>query len=490
MLPTVESLFERLNGSEIRYCHWKSNWILEETLAGKTDIDLLVHRQDAPGFRRILQELGFRPAVEHGGAPFPSVEHHHALDSGGDLVHVHSYYRVMTGGSLAKNYHLPLEEMLLEDVERAGVVSIPSRGAELIVFVLRMSLKHTTLAELVLLKRQWTNVRHEAAWIDTGRAVAEAEALLPVWLPGFDQRLFSAALGALRAPASIGRRIVLGRRVRAELRPYARRGRFSAWLVEARAFAAKAMYRSRGSRKALTPAGGGAVVAFVGPEATGKSTIIAEVEGWLGAHFTVRRVHAGKPPSTLLTVVPNLLLPALRFLLPRHRSTAVTAEKVSRAEEQTRARPFGLLFGVRSVLLAHDRHALLTRAYATSANGEIVLSDRYPSVERMALDGAQLAFGDEPVAGGSVRRWLARAEARFYRDIPPPDLVVYVTAPLEVALERNRTRAKSESESYLLSRHARSSNLRFERVPVHTVETNRPFDEVMSDVRRVIWGAL
>jgi len=131
MLTTVSSLIDRLNDSGVRYCHWKSNWILSETLEGKTDLDLLVHRQDAVSYRQILQDLGFRPAVED-GAPFPSVEHHHALDdASGTLVHVHSYYRVISGGSLVKNYHLPLEEMLLGDATSNGAVRVPSRGAEL-----------------------------------------------------------------------------------------------------------------------------------------------------------------------------------------------------------------------------------------------------------------------------------------------------------------------------------------------------------------------
>lgn len=491
MLATVSTLIDQLNEAGVRYCHWKSNWILEETLAGETDLDLLVHRQDAAPYRRILQDLGCRPAVEDGVAPFPSVEHHHALDdASGALVHVHSYYRVISGGSLAKNYHLPLEEMLLGGVASEGALKVPSRGAELIVFVLRMSLKHATLAELVLVKRDWENVRRESAWLVTEEARTEAETLLPVWLPAFDAKLFTAALDALSAPASVGRRVALGRRVRAELRPYARNGRTRTWLAEMRAFVGKAFHRSRGSTKRLRPVSGGAVIAFVGPEATGKSTLLADAESWLGAHFTVRRVHAGKPPSTFSTVAPNLLLPALRSLFPGQRSTMVTASPISEAEEGATHYRFPLLFGVRAVFLAHDRRALLKRAHASAANGAIVLSDRYPSVERGALDGAQLGHGHAPPPAGAVRRWLASVEARRYRDIQPPDLVLYLTAPLEVALERNRSRGKSEPETYLRSRHARSSSLRFERTQVHVVETDRPLAEVRSEIRRVIWAAL
>jgi thymidylate kinase len=491
VLTIVSALFEQLNGGGIRYCHWKSNWILEKTLEGQTDIDLLVHREDVSSLRAILQDLGFRPAVEMGSAPFPSVEHYHALDEpSGALAHVHVYSRVISGGSLAKNYHLPLEEMLLADVERIGIVNVPSNGAELVVFVLRMCLKHATLPELALVTRDWENVRQEVAWLATDEARAKAAALLPIWLPNVDPGLFETALEALRRPAPLARRVLLGRRVRAQLRPFARQGRLTAWLDEEQRFLAKAIQRGRGSQRRLTPVSGGAVIAFVGGEATGKSTMLEDTERWLGAHFTVQRVHAGKPPSTPLTAIPNVLLPAVRLLLPGQRSTRVSTERASEREQGDAEKPFPLLFGLRSVFLAHDRRSLLARAFASSANGAIVLSDRYPSVEIGSLDGAQLGGSDATRNDGRFRRWLAGVEDRLYRQIPPPDLVIYLTAPLEVTIERNRDRGKYEPEEYVRSRHARSSNLQFDRVRVEMVDTNRSTEESAREIRRLIWGSL
>ena len=78
-----------------------------------------------------------------------------------------------------------------------------------------------------------------------------------------------------------------------------------------------------GSSKKLTPGGGGGVIAFVGSEATGKSTIIDRMHRWLGENFTVRRIHAGKPPATALTYVPYVMLPWLRRVFPEQRSTRV-----------------------------------------------------------------------------------------------------------------------------------------------------------------------
>lgn len=491
MLPKVSVLFERLDASNIRYCHWKSNWILAETLAAETDIDLLVKREDAQAFRGVIEELCFRPAIEVGVPPFPSVEHYLALDEAeGAIVHVHAYYRVISGESLTKNYRLPLEEMLLTNVSRAGAVNVPRKGAELVVFVLRMSLKHATLAELTLLLRGWDDVRREASWLATDEARGEARELLTAWLPALSPDLFDQALEGLLDPAPLWRRIVLGRRVRSQLRQFARRGRLRAWAAGARAFTGRAMYRARGTRKGLTLGEGGTVIAFVGAEATGKSTVLSEMERWLGRYLTVERMHAGKPPGTPLTVVPNLLLPLLRSLLPGQRSTRVAERRHSGPGPSGSTKDFPLLFGIRSVLLAHDRHVLLKRAFASGVNGSVVLCDRYPSADEGAPDGAQLGPPGATASEGRLRRWLIEREARLYRTIVPPDLAIYLTAPLETTLERNRNREKVEPEAYVRARHERSSNLRFEGVPVRRIRTDRPLAEVLAEIRKLLWEAL
>lgn len=123
MLARICDLVEELNRSGIRCCHWKRNGSLCETVSGETDIDLLVHRKDATLFRGILNRQRFRPVRNTGGAPLPSVEHHRAQDSDtGELAHLHAYYRVITGESLAENYRLRIEEMLLENT-RMGAQS-------------------------------------------------------------------------------------------------------------------------------------------------------------------------------------------------------------------------------------------------------------------------------------------------------------------------------------------------------------------------------
>lgn len=498
MLAKIREVFDGFERHSVRYCHWKSNFVLPQTLAGQTDIDLLVDRADAASFRRLMAELKFQPAASVDGKNFPSVEHYYALDeASGVLAHVHVYFRVMTGESLAKNYHLPVEQMLLQNTRELDGLRVPTQAAELVTFTVRMMLKHTALVELLLLARAKTRgqLQEEARWLTRSGPggsdpVAEAVELAGRWLPAVEPVLFASALRSLTHPSPLRRRIALGRRLRRQLRPYARHSAARAWLTGVSTFVGMLSHRLLGSRRDKALASGGAVVAVVGPEASGKSTLLAELSRWLEEDLAVTRIHAGKPPSTLLSALPNLLVPTLRKLVPESRSTRIEADHaVARAGPEPR-RGYPLLFAIRSVLLAYDRRSLLVSAFRQAANGTIVLCDRYPSSGVGAPDGPQLPHLPLAPGGASSRRLLARLEARLYRQIPPPDLVLQLTVPLEVAVLRNETRGKREPEDYVRLRHSLIANLDFGRTPVQRIDTDRPVAETVLEVKRALWNAL
>ena len=229
----------------------------------------------------------------------------------------------------------------------------------------------------------------------------------------------------------------------------------------------------------------GAVIAVVGSEATGKSTIIEAVQRSLEGDRVVRRIHAGKPPATALTFVPHSLLPTLRGLFPGQRFTHV--ERELKAPERTSPATFPTMFGVRAAMLAYERRVLLSKAAASAARGEIVLCDRYPSSRSGAPDSPQLTHLP---ASDPLRRRLAALEARWYRDIPAPDLVVALTAPLDVTLARNASRGKVEPEEHVRFRHSLSSDLEFDGTRVVRLDTDRPLETVLEDVDRAVAAVL
>lgn len=487
MLQVIGELASQLNSEGIRYCHWKSNWALADSVRGDADLDMLVHRDDAARFRVIAERLGFSSVVDSANAPFPAVEHYYALDAdSGGIAHVHAYYKIVTGQSLVKNYRLPVEEMLLKNTRLdAAALQIPDKAAELILFTIRMLVKHTSPLELALLLRQFKKVQVEAEWLLEDLAPETAKDLLAESIPQLSPETFEAGVDALRRPSSLATRVALGFRVRRELRGYARHGAAFILLVEAQKFLDLLFHRLRGSKKGLTPLTGGAVIAFVGSEASGKSTMLEEIGSWLGKNYTLDRVHAGKPPGTLATMLPNMFVPLMRRVAPASRSTVLEAD----LERTDSPSSVSALFALRAVSLAYDRRALLRKAHAHAANGRIVLCDRYPS-RAGQVDGPQLGAVLSESNAAPWIRWLARSEARLYAAIPRPDLVIYLTAPLETTLARNAGRDKTEPEAYVRRRHARSLDMRFEGVPVVRVNTDRSLLETVLAVKQAVWSAL
>jgi thymidylate kinase len=490
MLNIIQRLVDELNAAGLTYCHWKSNMALPASLAGQTDLDLLLRPASADAFEVVMRRLGFRQTDMQSTEPFPEMAHYFGLDEQSDvLVHVHVYYAVITGESLAKNYRLPLEDMLFENLREQDGMRVPTKSAELVIFTLRMMLKHTSLIELALLAREWSKIKQEATWLIERGTVSESLGLVRRWLPTIDPRLFSRCVAALRGRGTTLNRIRLAFRLRARLQMYARQSVFRSALTGMRKFTGMLARRLTGARTGMVLRSGGVVVAFVGPEATGKSTLLGETRRWLGEHFVVEQVHAGKPKSTALSALPNLAVPLLRSLLPRYRSGNVEVEYAATDLSDEAGKRYPLIFGVRSVLLGYDRRALLNRARGRAAKGAIVLCDRYPSDGPGATDSAQLSRLDG-AGRSSVRHLLSRAEKRLYDDIPAPDLVISLSVPLEVAIARNRARGKEEPEDFVRRRHAESALVRFENSPVFSVCTDQPLDQTVSAIKKAIWQVL
>jgi thymidylate kinase len=484
-------LIEALEQEGVLFCHWKSNSALKEALAGQGDLDLLVDRADEAPFESVLARLGFKRATDQIGATPAGVSHFFGLDRPtGELIHLHAYYQVITGESLIKNYRLPIERLLLEDRRRVHGVPVPSADAELIVFVIRAMAKHSSAVEYLLLCRQ-RRAGYEALRAELETLLADGDVgrscdLLGRWLPALDPALFAACVDALRRDAPLPRRAWLARRLRAQLSCYDRLTPLPALLLRTRLVAALALKRARGGGPAKSPAAGGAVIAFVGPEATGKSTLVREVAGWLGGAFEVRSIHLGKPPSTWLTLLPNLAVPLLRRRLPGQRTT-----RIEGAQGDAGAGRVSLLFGLRAVLDAWDRRALATGAHRAARRGRVVLCDRYPSTVVGAMDSPRLRAPPEDGWRGRLLRRLRALERRLYSQIPPPDTVLRLTVPVDVAIERNRERQKKgkETDRYVAERHARRVIPEFSARTVE-LDSDQPLTQTVLAARQLIWDAL
>ena len=289
-------------------------------LAAAEDIDLLIDQRDAALFHTALLENGFKLAQLRFGTAHPGVFHALGLDDAtAELVHVHAYFQIVSGDSLVKSYRFAIERSLLKRTRCLHGVRIPIPEAELVLFALRIALKHTGPIEILMANRDYQKISREVRWLRAAANVESAETLCTAWFPTIDPPLFRQLLDAIETESQVARRIVLGWRVARRLGELRRLnpilGTFSRlWRVLS--LVVKRLQR----RGELVPHAGGMIIALVGPKATGKSTISRELATRLGLHLDVLRIHAGKPPATALTLLPRLLVPAARLLFSKERA--------------------------------------------------------------------------------------------------------------------------------------------------------------------------
>jgi len=484
--PAIRSLFNSLERKGIRYCHWKSNNRLEATLAAAEDIDLLVDQRDSGLVHAVLLENGFKLTRSRSGIGHPGVFHALGLDeAGAELVHVHAYFQIVSGDSLVKNYRLPIERFVLEQTRYLHGVKVPIPEAELVLFALRIALKHTGPIEILMANRRYQSVSTELGWLREAANAERAEALCAAWFPSIDPPLLRQLLDAIEDERAMVRRVVLGWRVARRLRALRRLSSMVGALSRLWRVLSLLVKRFR-RRGDLVLQTGGVIVALVGPKATGKSTLGHMLSSRLGLHLDVLPIHAGKPPPTALTLLTRLLVPVARLLFSKER--AGEYEK----PERRREKQYSLLYVLRMTLLAYDRRRLLGRALRAATAGSIVISDRYPSegvgaIDSCCFDGAALANCSSP-----LKRWLMNQERALYQGLPKPDLLLCLEAPIETTIERDAQRVKQggPDATALRRRWELESRPKATARLAIRIDTSQPLDETLRMVVRAVWSAL
>ena len=495
----IDRLFEELNFGGISYCQWKGNYALEHVLSGeKDDVDLLVDRRCFRQVVTILLNLGYKQAGVKWESELPGVFHYYAFDEQIDqLVHIHLFLSNFTGEDFVNSHWLPFESMLLENVGTIGKVHVPTKPAELVSFVLKVLIRYGSLPDLMYQIGELEKIEDEMRWLLADTDLSEALRLVKKYCPAIGEDLFMTSVNVLSSKTSLFRRMWVARQVRRQLRVYSRSGCLQRLLDYTRLLWGQGQRLFAANRQNKQLCTGGAVVAFVGPEATGKSTLVSECGQWLGTTFAVRTVHAGKPPSSWLTMPANRLMPLLRRLLPKWRTTRLEGHGVSVGQTGSGAQVKGLsslLYKFRAVMVAWDRRRLLVKARRWAAQGTIVICDRYPSEVIGAMDSPRLR--ESPTKGRilqGIHNGLARLEAQLYSQIPPPDITFRLTVSVSTAKHRNRERIKidKESDAYLESRHRQNQEWQKAGTRyIYDIATERPLAETILTVKRAIWEIL
>lgn len=295
-LGVVPALFRRLHAEGVVYCHWKSNEHLDASMVGATDFDLLVDRKDALAVAEIFSQMNIKPFVVAPFHQYPGVEDYLCCDPDtGKLIHLHIHYQLTVGEKLLNGYRLPWEEIVLSTrlLDSRHEIYVADPHVELVLLVTRAAVK-LRARDLLLGTLRRTYFQHkvlrEFAWlarrIERGRLLDVARRLVGpkaagillemVDAPPVKRRLLAfrrhcePSLGSYRMYSAWGARV----------RRWVREARTLWWWIENR------YYRVPKNSSRTCPQGG-VMIAVVGDDAAGKSTIANAIAEWLAEEVAV-----------------------------------------------------------------------------------------------------------------------------------------------------------------------------------------------------------
>ena len=487
ILPLIQKLCETLNAQHVSYCHWKSNWKINEWLRGEGDLDLLVDKAHAQRFISLVASLGFKQAEPPRDRAVPGILNFYGFDNeAGRFVHLHVHYQLVIGHDLTKNYHLPIESLYLEYATRQGIIPLPAPAFEFIVFVLRMVLKHSTTESILRrnlkpAKQTSSSVQRELQDLEGKVDRGSVTSLLSRLVPGIDAAFFESCVDSLRSGKSNRTRTDARKALQKRLKAASRRPQTSDTLLKiGRGIARLANERILHGPVRKRFVNGGLLIAVIGGDGAGKTTALNALETWLSRKFVTQRFHLGKPPRSLVTLSSIVILRIRRLFTnsPGHPEREIENNRVQKFP--------GYVQIVRWACAGRDRWRLYIKARRFASNGGIALCDRFPLPQIHSMEGANIARSVDPKRRNAAVRWLSDAEISYYQKIMKPDLLIVLRVDPEIAVKRKTT----ESEHHVRRRSREMWEQNWETSGAYVVNAGQSAEEVFAQLQSIIWARL
>lgn len=436
---------------------------------GSKDYDLLVAPASRARAEALLRECGLKQAHSFAVPPVPATSDWLGFDAEtGALHHLHLHALLPTGKDALRDYALPWSDTLLEHrrLHPEFDVWVLSDALNLLILLLRTCVEHKFARHDT---SEWAPTAQSAArLLELRNRVSRDEALT------LARALFGAPVAnamaswldpSLSGTPAIHELVRLRPVVLDALKPYrrfhpteaqARRAARQLKLL-AGAAARKTPLPLPPRRRGLRLPDRGLIIALIGPDGAGKSTLTEALNAWLGELMDTRQLYLGKgdPVSATWQALARAKWWALETLAGRQRPPAPEMPAPSPGGEletpelpdlnpdevlrytppPERSTSRQILRDMAWVSLA-GRHFINTRrAHLAARQGALVVADRFPfHASHLAGGPAIPSTSDQPPA----RRVLSMSEDAIYTSLQrtPPDLIFRLNIAPEIAWRR------------------------------------------------------
>ena len=488
-LALLLEILEEFHRQNISYCYWKSSLRVHRALWGESDLDLLIAREDQHRVQAILLQQGMKLCRDVAHRDHPAVSSYLGYDDpSGRIVHLHLHFRLVVGEALLKNYHVPWEAAILSRAVRHPDLPIQmlDPASEALLLVTRAAFEASPIDPVVL--RHWTATK-EKFELDRKALSPRLDRVTLRRRAGeaFGDDLADMIVNAVFCGGPLERQVRLRRRIRKDLGAHRA---YNSAEARVRSWARAVLWAAGGLNECVLHAprpwsrrapGGGRVVAVIGVDGSGKTTVVAAIRTWLRKEVDVMPVYFGTGAGR-----PSLLLLPFKIMVPvitRLFRTKPRGASHGRVSDRAPGPVYSLLMMVWAAAVAAEKRIKLRAAHRGASRGLVVVADRYPQNE-------DVGYSDGPLLPRLTRvpRWLQEFEARAYALAHrlPPDLVL----KLEVTRETAALREPDMHRPVIRQRIEGARRLTFPGAHVVRVDAERPLGEVIRSVKREIWSLL
>jgi hypothetical protein len=492
-LALIEDLLSEFHLFDIRYCHWKSNEHLDASMLADTDLDILFDKKEKNKVEVILGQLNFKKFKSIPEKQYRDIEDFIGLDiQSGKVVHVHAHFRLTLGEIYLKSYQLNFEDQILDTRiydESSGIFCIhPAFELILLYFREALKLRNRDALKLFFNKKvqHSASIRVEYNWLQKRVTDAESKAIL--------ESLFadpSVVLDLVTGKFSRKELLTLSAFLKKEFRSQRMydpvKAVFKRWYREISLKTRRKlqkMFNQPVLSRRVNPRGG-FIVAVIGADGSGKSSVIADLHATFKTKLDVYKIYFGRGDGKA-SLFRKLLLNSKNKI--RGNGKRIKILKPASGDVNKKGLLFNIYKCAEALSVAWEKKANLKRMQKAKDRGMLVICDRFPQNQ---IEG----YNDGPLLGYFVKsrnfilRTISNLEKRIYAsaNLHQPDLLFKLIADVDIVEARKPNETPRE---LLIAKIEGIKKLQLGNTErVVTIDASLPFDMVIRKIKTDIWKA-
>jgi thymidylate kinase len=494
-LSLIDDLLHSFHNLDITYCHWKSNEHLAASMVGVTDLDILFDDQNKPGIEAMITNCGFKEFVSIKEKQYKDIQDYIGLDlPSGRIVHLHAHFKLTLGECYLKGYQLNLEKKILDsrvfDSDFGIYRSAPAFELVLLYFRHALKIRNRDILKFYL-KKDITysrNIMNEYHWLKARCSNAEIEALLkPLFkdhAPIYNLVTKTFNYQTILKLSHLLRKSFKDQRLYPPLTATILR-----WYREiaVKTYRKWSTISSQPVISQRVHPRHGLIVAMIGADGSGKSTVIGDLHATFKKKIDVYNLYMGRGKSGNASWQRKILGRFKKnYSKVRHRENKTVTSGIS--TNGNKSFKYNLFKCIEALAVARERQKKLKMMQTAKAKGMLVICDRFPQNQFMGYnDGPALSYLLH--SKSFLFRWSARKEAKTYKltEDNPPDILFKLVADADVVAGRKPSKASLEMLELKIEGIKRLKFLH--NCVVVTIDANQPLNEVILPIKKHLWNA-